>query len=653
MQLRQKNIHSSTITYGIATMVITFIITVSYYHLWGTDIHVPLTGYRSDSVGMLLEANNYIRGGNTRNNVIYAAPDLKNYRECIDDSRLPLPLIGVLSSIFGNVEAAINIHAILNIVLLALSMYCVCVQIGVRSIIALLAGICYSCIPMFVFWCNTVLLIYSLCFYIPVFCLLILNFMSADEVTDSRKSGLKLLIIIVDMLLVGICSAYYSFFALIILVFVAMYAFFRLGSVKNTMLAVMSIVCVVMGIASYVLPNIFYKLDKSSMKFIWDNGWWYILWTGAVLLVILLGAFLYKKAYPHITIKRMLYIAALFCVFAGIGYVMLKRYTGFIGEFEGRTLYAVELGALNPVNLILPTPNNLSAWFDRAVNTMVDLENQDFHGIGIIGGIGFIYSLLNVFRFRQNCDRKDELVKICGICNAFVAIVAVKGGLSSLIAKYLTTGIRGYNRIEIYIACFSLISFAIMLDKLLIHIKSMKNSVHRNCLYIGVCVIILLGLIISVPTSFIHGDSFGFVEYDQRKREYDDWHDLMSEIESRVPEESMIFELPTSIDGDYFGKLMDRGRAYELSIPAIISRKTIWSYGGGWQPETDMIENTEGFINEVRETGFAGIYVDTLLYNDNSYEEQLQALEKYLGQPIVCNENRRYFFTVDNINAEE
>lgn len=653
MQLKQKYKYSSTIIYGIATIVITFIITVSFYHLWGTDINVPLTGYRSDSIAMLLETNNYIRGGNVHNNVIYAAPSLNVYMSDVADYVLLFPLINVLSRVFYSVEAVINIYAVLNIVLLAFSMYCVCVQIRVNPIIAALSGVCYSCIPMFVFWCNTLLLPYSMGFYIPVFCLMVLNFMSGEQVADSRKRGVRLAVIIADMLLVGMCSAYYSFFALIILAFAAVYAFFRLESVKNTMLSVMSVVCVAMGIASYVLPNIFYKLDKASMKFIWDNGWWYILWTGAVLIVILLGVFLYKKVYPYITIKRMWYVAAVLCVFAGAGYVILRRYTDFIGQFAGRTLYAVELGALKPVNLILPTPNNLSSWLDRAVNTMVDLENQDFHGIGIIGGIGFIYSMLNMFRFRQNCGIKDELVKNCGICNAFMVIVAVKGGLSSLIAEYLTTGIRGYNRMDVYIACFSLISFAIMFDKALIYIKSMKSRLYRNCLYIGAYVLAAAGLIISVPTSFIHGDSFGFVGYDQRKKEYDDWHDLMSEIESSVPEESMIFELPTSIDDDYFGKLMDRGRAYELSIPAIISKKTIWSYGGGWHPEADMIENTEGFINEVREIGFAGIYVDTLLYNDNSYEEQLQALEKYLGQPIVCNENRRYFFTVDNINAEE
>ena len=43
---------------GVAAIA-TLVITVSYYRLWGTDIHVPLTGYRHDSLGVLIDASNY------------------------------------------------------------------------------------------------------------------------------------------------------------------------------------------------------------------------------------------------------------------------------------------------------------------------------------------------------------------------------------------------------------------------------------------------------------------------------------------------------------------------------------------------------------------------------------------------------------------
>ena len=47
-----------------------------------------------------------------------------------------------------------------------------------------------------------------------------------------------------------------------------------------------------------------------------------------------------------------------------------------------------------------------------------------------------------------------------------------------------------------------------------------------------------------------------------------------------------------------------------------------------------------------------GIYVDTLLYYDDSYTELLEALEQYLGKPLVCNDNRRFFYSMAAYNEE-
>ena len=57
-----KRIFHKKILFGLLTMVLSFLLTMTYYHLWGTDLRVPISGYRSDSGGVLLEAANYVRG---------------------------------------------------------------------------------------------------------------------------------------------------------------------------------------------------------------------------------------------------------------------------------------------------------------------------------------------------------------------------------------------------------------------------------------------------------------------------------------------------------------------------------------------------------------------------------------------------------------
>ena len=90
-----KVICNKKVQIGMLLGGFTLILTLSYFHLWNTDIHVPLTGYRSDSVGVLLEASNYVRGGTYYNNVLTGAPYINqgNTIGGIRDSSVPQLLI--------------------------------------------------------------------------------------------------------------------------------------------------------------------------------------------------------------------------------------------------------------------------------------------------------------------------------------------------------------------------------------------------------------------------------------------------------------------------------------------------------------------------------------------------------------------------------
>ena len=102
------------ILFGLLTILLSFLLTMSYYHLWGTDLRVPISGYRSDSGGVLLEAANYVRGGNVHRNVLYAAPHASKYMSAMGDSSVPIPFIGLVWRLTGSVEAGVNVAAVLN-----------------------------------------------------------------------------------------------------------------------------------------------------------------------------------------------------------------------------------------------------------------------------------------------------------------------------------------------------------------------------------------------------------------------------------------------------------------------------------------------------------------------------------------------------------
>lgn len=638
-----KNI--KTIGYGIIAVIISLILTISYYHLWGTDIRVPIAGYRGDSIGLLLDVNNYVRGGNIHNNAIFGAPNVGGYRNVMADYAMMFPTLKLFWKISGSVEAAVNMQAVFNNVILTIGMYIVCILLKINQKVSTVLSVLLANTSFLILGYNTIMMTYVYCFYLPFFVYYVIKMMLPDERHDEGKEKFaNVIFLMLFMFLTGVNSLYYAFFCLILLVFVSLYTLLGTRSVKNTLLAILSVVSIGYGIAVCILPNILYSM---GFGFIWDSGMYYVLTTvGGLILVGLVYVF-YKKVYPKMTMKRLVLVLLGLGLVLGVGLLLVMKFTDYMGQYDGRTLYAVELGALNITNLTLPSPNNVFAGFDRMVAVLTDIDNPqacDSTEMGVLTGIGLIYSLLHIFQFNVKDDSRSRVLSICGKCNCFFILLSVKGGLASVIATYITTGIRNYNRTSILIMIFSLISFGIFVEQLIEKLRDTFAKGKQVVFTGAICVLIIAGCVISIPTHYIYRHNFGLLHYEQRKTEYDEWHKLITDIEKSVEDNTMILELPNPVDEVHMGELMTEGRAYELAIPAIVSKSTIWSYSGGTSIMQDIITQTEEYITSAKELGFGGIYLDTMMYADDTYEQCIDALNEYLGKPDVSDGQRRYFW---------
>jgi hypothetical protein len=646
-----KIVNKSRLIYLLLTLVITFVITMTCWRLWGTDFKVPLTGYRSDSVGVLLEASNYVKGGSIFSSVEYGAPYTGEYvGGGIYDSSVPMLFISLIWRITGSVEAGINVHAILNILLLAISIYWVSQKYCISNLVSMILGISYAEAAFFLMSCNTVLLIYSACFYIPLFCYTCIELMKNNEYEQNNFTWRNIIFTILVMVYVGINSAYYAFLALIILAFVLLYTMFATRRKDKFILTVLSCMSIFMGIMVYTLPGILAGVGYSELQIKLGYGFCVMLLIASLCILLIIG-FVATKIISHVSMKYIYYSLIVLTILLGIIYVFLKKYTNYIGEYGGRTWYSVELGAFRIVSMLLPTPNNIVPKLNNVVESLFEVDSADFNLMGIVAGIGYVYSMLYLFRYKSDKENKsgarEEVLHICGLLNIFMTIVAVKGGVSSLIAMYITTGIRNYNRICVFIAVTSLISCGIMIDKLLNMLK------EKKVLKIIIYAVIVACLGISIPTYFVYNGLFGIPEYSQRLEEYNDWQNIMKNIENSVSEGAMIYELPYSVDYSILGDLMDEGRAYELSIPVILSKSTVWSYGGGSRAsawKNAISSDVDEMLLQISAFGFEGIYIDTLMYSDDSYKDLIVQLEDRLGEPYICNENRRYFFNMTEYN---
>ncbi len=638
-----RNYNKEVFLYGIVAVIFSFIITVSYMGIWGTDINVPVTAYRGDSLGVLLEANNYLRGGDAHVNVFFAAPNIGGYYYNLGDSSMPIPFLGLMAKIFGSLEAAVNIHAILNCLLMTVCMYIICIRWGVRGTVAAVAGVCYSSLSYFAIFASTHLLIYGACFYIPLFCYAIIEIMRKN-----KKIGIKNLIFtIIVMLYVGLNSAYYAFFTLLILLFVGMYALLYLKDVDKVLVVFLSYVAIGFGIAVYTVPNILHNAFQYDA--LWNSGYYYPVCVVIGIVISIIGYFFYKIIRPRISLKTIwIFIGAVIILGCGV-FAFLAKYTDFLGEYGGRSIEQVQAMTYSLVNTFLPAVNTIWKGLNNELRILVSLENNDFTVLGVLAGFGFLASIFSVFSYKEVEDIQEEILSICGKCNFFIIAIAVKGGGSLLIAQFITTGIRYYSRMCIFIACFSLISFALCTEKILCKIDRLGKIKYG--IKVGLWSCILLGISLSIPTSIInknsYGNSYGYVEYEQRKKEYDSWQTLIQSIEDQMPVNSMILQLPLNVDTEYAVELMIHGQEYELGIPLVISKSTCWSYMGDLK-EFEGVDSIEDLLLKAAAYNFQGVYVDTFMYADKEYVDVLKQLETYLGKPIVCNEERRFFFNMMN-----
>ncbi len=640
------------LVFAFLTTLFSALISISVYRLWGTDLRVPISGYRSDSLGVLLELKNYVRGGSVHHFVIYGEPYADVYAASFGDSSCPMPLLKLIWRLTGSVEEAVNIHAVLNSVLLSLALFWVCTRLGVRNVFSMVAGVAYGNLSYFILGANTVLMIYGACFYIPLFCYILIELMRQDG-TLHELTARNAVFILAVMLYIGMNSAYYAFLSMVLLAFTTVYVLFVRKDIDSILFSFLSFIAIGMGIISYTMPAILKSVG--AVGIVLDMG--YMLQILIVLIsMAVLGALvvLLKRIRGFLTLKKIYGILLVFLGIAAVAYVVLWKFTDYVGAYEGRSLVDVQLGSLKAGSMVLPAVNSVFGLGRSMLSAITDIDNiqtSDIAQIGVLAGVGFVYSAIMVFQYGKKSSR-DEVVKICGLMNCFILVVAVKGGLSLMIGAFITTGIRGYSRMCVFIAVFGLISAVILMDRIADTIKKVSGAAVRYVLYAAAAGIMVFVLMMSFPTDFIYKGMFGFVEYEQRKSEYDEWQCYIGVIEEQMPVGSMILELPTRVDDTHRGELMTVGRAYELSIPAVVSETTYWNDGGKIKKTINNIFENNGDMEELLTlacaSGYDGIYIDTMMYHDDSYMQLINDLGQMLGEPLICNENRRYFYDLSD-----
>jgi hypothetical protein len=280
---------------------------------------------------------------------------------------------------------------------------------------------------------------------------------------------------------------------------------------------------------------------------------------------------------------------------------------------------------------------------------------QCFENLGTVGSIGFLSLCLLA------------LVSIVGVAGAFavravyragalgVALsfaIATIGGVSSLLAFFVTSDIRGWNRMSLFIAFFSLLTVALLLDagarRLAARRPGTGGRVLAGALLAGV---LLLGAVDETSSYFVPN-------YEKDARVWRSDATFVQQIETRMGHGAAIFELPYVPFPEGYGSISPNvsvpnttfDTTYELGRGYIHSENLRWSYGAmkgraaDWQGQL-AAKPLYLSLATAAEDGFQGLWVDPHGYAAKIRKRLAPLLEKLLGvAPLVSPAHDLLFF---------
>jgi len=335
--------------------------------------------------------------------------------------------------------------------------------------------------------------------------------------------------------------------------------------------------------------------------------------------------------------------------------IIYQHNVGSNPAIYARSPQEAELYGMKIIQLFLPSIGHRISLFNNITSkyaSTAPLCNENITvSLGIIGSLGCIFLLFWVFhRITSNYTKSFELEQkfnALSVLNLSAILLGTIGGFGSIFSYFVYSQIRGYNRISIFIAFFSIFAIVLLLDMAR---NMFKKNINLKILYSTFLIFLLMGGILDqTNSSMAHSYSLNEKEF------YNDEH-FIKEIESTMPQNAMIFQLPYISFPEY--PPQNKMRDYDLFKGYLHSNSLRWSYGAIKGRDADYWQKSiydkplEEMIESLSLTGFTGVYVDTYGYRDSGSNLLTNLSEILMTSPLKSEDGRLYFFDMTLYNNE-
>lgn len=350
--------------------------------------------------------------------------------------------------------------------------------------------------------------------------------------------------------------------------------------------------------------------------------------------LIVLGVVLLTSLFAPMDRKGIrLSVAAISLVIAGVMLnlapnIVHQHREGVNREVAQRDKVDSEIYAFKMVQLLLPRPDHRSEKVGRIArnynSTFTPLNENYMSSLGFIGAIGFI-SMFFVMAAAVAGRRINHNLRLVALITFVLFMFGTLGGFGSLFSQLVTSSIRGWNRISIFVGFGALLGFFMLLQSLLGKYLSGRKVAAG---VIG-ALIALFGLADqTVPACKDCGA--------QAQHNYELDHDFIVAIEKSLPAGSAVYQLPYMAFPESAPQL--KLGMYDPAAGFLHSHLLKWNYAGMKGRTGDYFyralakEPPEKQLDVIRRLGFAGILLDRRAYEDDGKALE-QRFTELLGHP--------------------
>lgn len=353
------------------------------------------------------------------------------------------------------------------------------------------------------------------------------------------------------------------------------------------------------------------------------SGIYYAFFACFFIGLTFLLKFLKDKTISKIAVGSFLGIVGLIAL-AMIPYLYQYSIYGSNPESPIRSSLEAEVYGLKITQFFIPNQSHGIPLLDKLLKTYstAPLPNEGSEYLGIIGAVGLLLSLFTILGFQKENWRLQLLGKL----NLGAILLGTIGGFGSIFALLISPQIRAYNRISVFVAFFSLTTFAILADGLLKKIKWKQVFMIAVAL---ICAVTLIEQTIFQDNTLM-----------ECAQSYYSDAAFVEQIENYASEGAMIYQYPYHTFPETPPK--NNMGDYALARGYMHSDTLKWSYGDYKGRSSDSWHRNLADkpiaqqIEIMTVVGFEGIYIDTYAYTQEQLSQLTTEIEAVIGTGDVC-----------------